>query len=208
MCEHLWGVREKESVKCENTINFNNLHRYVPRWHIFPQTTRNMLQIRMIYNSLLLCLCACPQPPSPAHSSSPATELSQALPLPLSTCRLTAKTLIFITPFVVLIFCFPWRRKEFPPLCFLFLPASFSSVPLSHCLCSISNFSSTLYGSAYINQNCHPSSVVWKKRCPCASGSLEQLFLPLRRIILHWDSSLLLPSIYCFCTNLHRRRMN
>lgn len=116
LCVSICGGWGRKSVKCENTINFSNLHRYVPRWHIYSQTTRNMLQIRMTYNLLLLCLCMCPQPPSPARSSSPSTDLRVRLCRSLlSTCRLTAKTLIFpIAPSVVLIFCFPCRRKEFP----------------------------------------------------------------------------------------------
>lgn len=81
MCVHLWGVRGKERAKCKNTINLSNLRKYVPRWHIYSQTTRNLLQIRTIYN--LLCFCsafACAPSPPPQHVA-PHLPRSQTLPV-------------------------------------------------------------------------------------------------------------------------------
>lgn len=69
ICERWVGERGQ----CKNTINSSNLHRYLPSWHIYSQTTRNVLQIRVICN--FLCLCQRPQPHAPARSSSPSTEL-------------------------------------------------------------------------------------------------------------------------------------
>lgn len=156
-----WGGRRR---KCKNTINLSNLHRYLPSWHIYSQTTRNVLQIRVIYN--FLCLCQCPQPHAPARSSSPSTELKALLSL-LSTQS---------------------QRHSFPPhfscnccfllplhdhlLCSLFLPASFSYVPLTAADPSLISLT-PLCVSAYISQNCHSSSVMQKKWCLCAPGYLK-----------------------------------
>lgn len=178
-----WGERGK----CKNTINFSNLHRYLPSWHIYSQTTRNVLQIRVICN--FLCLCQCPQPHAPARSSSPSTELSQAL-----LSLLSAHKEAHFPHHSSCNSCFLLPLNDHL-LCSLFLPASFSSVPLT---ATDPHVISPPCASAYISQNCHSSSGMQKKWCSCASGNLKQLFLPLVQSTPSCDSSLLLPSCTLF----------
>lgn len=136
ICGRWWGERGK----CRNAINFSNLHRYLPSWHIYSQTTRNVLQIRVIYN--FLCLCQCPQPHVPARSSSPSTELRVRLCC-VSSVHTLSKTLIFpTTPAVILAFCFPCMityHVSFPTSFLLFCPShNWSTSNFSHtslCLC-------------------------------------------------------------------------
>lgn len=191
LCVCICGRWGGERGKCRNTINFSNLHRYLPSWHIYSQTTRNVLQIRVIYN--FLCLCQRPQPHAPARSSSPSTELRVRLCC-LSSVHTVSKMLISpTTPAVILAFCFLCTITYYA----LFSTNFLSSVPLTATDLHLISLTSTCV-SAYISQNCHSSSVMQKKWCPCASVNLEKLFLPLVQSIPSCDSSLLLPSSILF----------
>lgn len=191
LCVCICGRWGGERGKCRNTINFSNLHRYLPSWHIYSQTTRNVLQIRVINN--FLCLCQRPQPHAPARSSSPSTELRVRL------CCLSSVHSLKDTHFphhssYNSCFLLPLHDHL---LGSLFLPASFSSVPLTATDPHLISLTAPCI-SAYISQNCHSSAVMQKKWCPCASCNLKELFLPLAQSIPSCDSSLLLPPSILF----------
>lgn len=125
LCVCICGRWGGEKEKCKNTINFSNLHRYVPSGHTYSQTTRDVLQIRVTYN--FLCLCQRLQPHAPARSSSPSTELRVRLCCLSSVHNLkdvhflhhSSRNCCFLRPL------HDHLRR------FLFLLASFSSVPLT-----------------------------------------------------------------------------
>lgn len=146
---------------------------------MYSQTTRSMLQIRMICNFFCFCF-AFAYAPAPCSSGTwfLTFHRAQSQALLASPQSMQAHSEDAHLPHHSV-----WAARFLFPthdhlLCSFFLPASFSSVPLTADAPSLISLT-PLYGSAYISQNCHPSSVVWNKWCSCASGNLEQLFLPL-----------------------------